>query len=431
METLQVIGILLVFAVFVALMMMRKLPTLLALPLMAVLLAAVAGIPFISSDPEAFTIAKGVLAGGAMRLSTAIAGLIFGAWFGQILNKVGITKTIIRKAAELAGDKPLAIAIVFFLAASVIFAAASGLGMVILVGTITIPIMLTAGLKPFVSGLVVLLANAVGVTFNVSNWAIYTDVLGIPTSEVASYSVLCGLPLILLALVMIVFYTKKGGKVKKAWAMPAKQDPSGGPETKNVRSIALISPLVPVLLVFLLKLDIVSAVFVGAAVTLLLSTPKRPVHVLSSALVEGIQDVAGALGLMIGIGMLLAAVTAPEVAALIQPLIEGILPSSPLTFVLVFTLLSPLAIYRGPLNVWGLGSGIAALMVAGGMAPIAAMLALRIVSNLQAVSDPTNSHNVWVADFTKTDIVEILKKTVPWMILIVFVSMIIAAFYAF
>ncbi|MFC6652187.1 hypothetical protein [Paenibacillus rhizoplanae] len=146
---------------------------------------------------------------------------------------------------------------------------------------------------------------------------------------------------------------------------------------------------------------------------------------------EGIQDVAGALGLMIGIGMLLSAVTAPQVASLIQPLIEVIIPTSPLMYILVFTLLSPLAIYRGPLNVWGLGSGIAALIVAGGMAPVAAMLALRIVSNLQAVSDPTNSHNVWIADYTKTDIIETLRKTLPWMFVAVMISMIIAGMIAF
>lgn len=430
MQTVQIIGILLVFVIFVALMMTRKLTTLLALPIMAILLAAIAGIPFQSSSPDTFTITSGVLAGGVMKLSTAIAGLIFGAWFGQILSKVGITKTIIRKAAELAGDKPLAIAIIFFLAASVIFSAANGLGMVILVGTIAIPIMLTAGLKPFVSGMVVLLANGVGVVFNVSTWAIYTDVLQIPVNVIASYSLICAVPLIVIALIMIVYYTRKDGKIRRAWAMPLKND-FQSQDSRNVRSIALISPLVPVLMVFIFKLDVVSAICIGAVVTLLLATPKRPIHVLSSALVEGIQDVAGALGLMIGIGILLSAVTAPQVALLIQPLISGIIPSSPLMYVLIFTLLSPLAIYRGPLNVWGLGSGIAALIVAGGMPPVAAMLALRIVSNLQAVSDPTNSHNVWVSDFTKTDIVEILRKTLPWMIVAVLISMVIASLVAF
>ena len=112
-----------------------------------------------------------------MKLSGAIAGLIFGAWFGQILNKVGITKSIIRKAAELAGDKPILIAILFFITASIIFSAAGGLGMVILVGTIVIPIMLTAGISQFVASIVVLLAVGVGSLFNVSNWAVYVDVL--------------------------------------------------------------------------------------------------------------------------------------------------------------------------------------------------------------------------------------------------------------
>ena len=74
MTTLQAIGILAIFAVCVVLMMTRKLPTILALPIMAVGIALVAGIPFVSGDPEQFTIAKDVLESGAMRMSTAIAG---------------------------------------------------------------------------------------------------------------------------------------------------------------------------------------------------------------------------------------------------------------------------------------------------------------------------------------------------------------------
>ena len=56
------------------------------------------------------------------------------------------------------------------------------------------------------------------------------------------------------------------------------------------------------------------------------------------------------------------------------------------------------------------GSGIVALLAASGMNPVAAMVALRLDSNVQAVCDPTNSHNVWVSDFTKVDVNEYLKK---------------------
>lgn len=424
----QAIGILLVFLVFVGLMMTRKLPTILALPCMAILFAIIAGVPLLSSDPETATIAKTILAGGSMKLSGAIAGLIFGAWFGQILNKVGITKSIIRKAAELAGDKPVLIAILFFITSSIIFSAAGGLGMVILVGTIVIPIMLTAGISQFVASIVVLLAVGVGSLFNVSNWAVYVDVLGLSVAQIADYTLVVASPLIVIALAMIVFYIRKDGKGRKAWTMPA-ATPGGG--DKKVPAIALISPLVPVLLVFIFKIDIVPAVIAGAIVTILLTWPKRPVHILSSALVEGIQDVAGAMGLMIGIGILLSSVMSPQVSAVISPLIESVLPNTPLMFILFFTILSPLAIYRGPLNVWGLGSGIAALFVSAGMTPVAAMLALRAVSNVQSVSDPTNSHNVWVADFTKSDINEILKKTLPWTMVSVLIAVIIGSFMVF
>ncbi|MGG4092621.1 citrate transporter [Paenibacillus lautus] len=423
----QAIGILLVFLVFVGLMMTRKLPTILALPLMAILFAVIAGVPWMSNDPETTTIAKTVLSSGSMRLSGAIAGLVFGAWFGQILNKVGITKSIIRKAAELAGDKPMLIAVLFFATASIIFSAAGGLGMVILVGTIVIPIMLTAGISQFVASIVVISAVGVGALFNVSNWAVYVDVLGLSVQTIADYTLVAALPLILVSLGMIIFYIKRDGKGRKAWAMPT----ASGGEGKKVPAFALISPLVPVILVFAFKLDIVPAVVIGALVTILLTWPKRPIHVLSSALVEGIQDVAGAMALMIGIGILLNSVMAPQVSALISPLIEAVLPTNPLMYILFFTLLSPLAIYRGPLNVWGLGSGIAALFVTAGMTPVAAMLALRVVSNVQAVSDPTNSHNVWVADFTKSDINDILKKTLPWMMVAVLISMVLGSFMVF
>jgi hypothetical protein len=426
METLQIfqaIGIFAIFAACVALMMARKLPTILALPIMAVGIALVAGIPFISSDAEQFTVAKDVLEAGAMRMSTAIAGLIFGGFFGKVLTKVGVTHTIIRKAAELAGDKPLPIALAFLVVASLIFAASNGLGMVILVGTIIIPIMISAGVSPMTAGAVLLFANGIGVTFSVGTLGVYIDTLGLPLETVTSYSWLCGIPLMIVAVAWIVC-SVKGGKVRKAWAMPA-----GEPAAeKNVRSIALISPLIPIVLVFVLKMELVPSIIIGILITLILSTPKNPVQVVAGAFVEGIQETAGAAALMIGIGMTLKAVMAPEVAAVLSPVISVMIPKNAVMFVLIFGILSILAIYRGPLNVWGLGSGIVALLAASGMNPVAAMVALRLDSNVQAVCDPTNSHNVWVSDYTKVDVNEYLKKTILWIMVSTLAGLIVASF---
>lgn len=426
METIQLIGILLVFFIMVGLMMTRKVPIIIALPVMAIAISFIAGVTFMSSDPEKFTIVKDVLEAGSMRMSTAISGLVFGAIFGKVLSKVGITETIIKKAAELAGDKALPIALVFLAVCSVIFAASNGLGMVILVGTIIIPIMISAGLSPMISGIILLLSSAIGVTFSVNTLAVYLDVLKLDLDVVTGYSWMVGLPLIIVSVIMIIYYIQFQGKTSKAWAMP-----NNARNGQQVRAIALISPIVPVALVFAFKVPLIASILIGIVVALVLSTPKNPIHVVSSAFVEGIQDVAGAMGLMIGIGMLLNAVMSSEVSAILQPAISLAIPKNQLMFVLIFGLLSPLAIYRGPLNVWGLGSGIISLLVASGMNPVAAMVALRLDSNVQAVCDPTNSHNVWIADFTKTDVNEILKKTILWISVSTLIGLVISSFFLY
>ena len=419
--TIQIIGILGLFILMVALMMARKLPTILALPIMAAGIALIAGIPFMGGE---FNIVQNILESGAMRMSTAIAGLFFGGFFGKVLSRVGVTNTIIRKAAELAGDKPLPIAYAFLAVTSIIFAASNGLGMVILVGTIIIPIMISAGVSPLAAGTVLLLGNGIGVTFSVGTLGVYIDTLGLPLETVTNYSLLCGIPLIVVSVIMIYFLIKMGDKKRKAWAMPSPEIGTG----KNVRSIALISPLIPVALVFAVKMPLVPAILIGIIITLILSTPKNAVHVVSGAFVEGIQETAGACALMIGIGMVLNSVMAPQVAAVLEPVITAVIPDNAVMFVLVFGVLSPLAIYRGPLNVWGLGSGIVALLASCGMNPVAAMVALRLDSNVQAVCDPTNSHNVWVADFTRVDVNDILKKTILWIVASTFAGLVVAAF---
>lgn len=427
MQMFQAIVIIVIFIASVALMMTRKLPTILVLPLMAIAIAVAAGIPFMDKEAK-FTIATDILDGGAMRMASGMAGLFFGAWFGNLLTKVGITHTIIRKAAELAGDKPIATSFAFLLVCSVLFSASQGLGMIILVGTIIIPIMISAGVSPMVSGIVLLLSNAIGATFNLGTLAVYGDVLKLPMETVTQYSWVSGLPIIIVGVAMLYVFIKKDKKKTKAWAMPSATEQA---TQQNVRSIAMISPIIPVVLVFAFKMPLVPAIMIGIVCAVVFSTPKNCIQAISGAFIEGLQDSCGALALLIGIGMALKTVMAPQVASILQPLIENIIPSTPLMFVLVFGLLCPLAIYRGPLNMFGLGSGIAALLAASGMNPVAAMLALRMDSNLQAVCDPTNSHNVWVSDFTKIDVNDYLKKTILWLAVSTFAGLIFASFLVF
>lgn len=431
MQTMQIVGILAVFFIGAGLAATKKVPTLLVLPAMAILMALIGGVPFFSTNKEDVTIFQNVLESGAIRLASTIAALFLTAWLGQVMNKTGITGTIIRRAAEFAGDRKTLLAIVFYIVASVIFAGISGLGPFILVGTIILPIMLSAGLSPLLGAIVILTAFATGGVFYLGNISLYQTVTKLDAATITQWSWVPLVANLIGSAAIIAYYLikeKKMGKVTKAWSMPKDvKDQS----QRNVRAIAMITPLIPVLLVLIPKFQIVPSVLIGILAGVILSTPKDAIKVLASGFIEGIQDVAGSAALMIGIGMLLASINTPQVGSALKPLIALLVPKNIIFFVLAFTVLSPLAVYRGPMNIYGMGSGVLALLLAGGMKPMLAVTAMRLEGLIQCVCDPTNTHNVWVGNFNKLDIGEILKKTLVWYVPAVFVGLIIAAVVLF
>lgn len=415
MATVQVALILAVFIAGVALMMTKKMPAILALPVMGILIAVVAGVPFMSSDADAKTIMGFVISAGAAKLATTITVTIFGAIFAKVVQKEGISDAIIRKAAELAGDKPLAIALVLTAAIALIFTAMSGAGPVIMVSQIAIPLFLSAGISPVVAASLILFGLNIGLLFNVSQYQLYVDTIGMDMGVITSTSVIMGIVCAVVTVVYVVIHTH-GKSTSAAWAMK-----SDDTTTKDVNPVALIMPIIPIVLVFFLKWNAETALIVTIVITALITKPKQAMQVLSSSVVEGIKDVAGVVGLMVGIGILLNGVAAPQTSALMQPIISLILPSNPLVYVALFTILSPLALYRGPLNMYGLGSGLANIFVAAGtLSPAAVGMALRSTSVVQCVADPTNTQNVIVADYANVDVNDILKSTLPYTMVMAF-----------
>jgi hypothetical protein len=157
-------------------------------------------------------------------------------------------------------------------------------------------------------------------------------------------------------------------------------------------------------------------------------------------LIEGGASVMPAIVLMIGIGILICAVkgpsgwaaTHPDVAwpvlAAIEPVLARLVPSSAWLYVLGFGLAAPLALYRGPLNVWGLGFGVAAVLTSSGNLPPAAVMALLLsVGQVQGICDPTNTANVWIANHQGIDVNTILFRTLPFVWVAVFLGLTAAA----
>jgi hypothetical protein len=179
----------------------------------------------------------------------------------------------------------------------------------------------------------------------------------------------------------------------------------------------------------LLTLHHTTALVLGLAAALALSWDKRSVQVLSKALLEGAESVMPAVLLMFGIGMLLMAVAHPKVSGQIEPLLKQVIPTTRWSYIAVFAILAPLALYRGPLNIWGMGIGLAGLMIGMHQLKPAAVMGIFIsVGALQGCCDPTNTHNVWIANYLGVEVLELTKKLLPFIWFLTILALTVAGF---
>lgn len=404
------IGILVVFAIFGLLMMIEYVPTFIALAAMAIGIGLVGGMA-----PSA--IFGSVIVDGSFRLSDAYVAVIFGAALGALVEKTGIAEDMVKTAAELGGDSPLVVSILLYVAIAAAFSSLAGLGAYIMVATIVFPIMISVGMPRQTVAGITLLGFSNGIMFNPANWVFYADVTGIQLQGVMVWAIPTGIAAFLSGIAYIVYQTRKT-TVQDTWAEGAdsRQD-----FEKNVPTYALIAPIVPVGLV-IAGVEVLPAFVIGILFTAILSrpgvdalkNPKQTMNQITQAFHEGIGNAAAAITLMVVIGWLLIVVFSDPVSATMEPLLSAIIPENMLLYTVMFIVLAPLALYRGPLNLWGLGSGIIGVLAAIGVNPqlitTTAVSALRV----QAPADPTNTHNAWSSDELDVNVNEITKSVLPF-----------------
>ena len=81
--SIQTIGVILCFVVFVVLMMKRICPMAVAYPLMALAIAIIAGIPLLNQDRGFFST---LMESGAVRNSSHVAVLLISAWLEMCIR---------------------------------------------------------------------------------------------------------------------------------------------------------------------------------------------------------------------------------------------------------------------------------------------------------------------------------------------------------
>ncbi|WEM43195.1 transporter [Photobacterium sp. DA100] len=444
MTNLELIRLFLIAAIlvyFVYAMITKRISTLIALPIMGVLTAMVASVgtlPFLGlfahENAQGETvqgIMNAVLGDGARMMASTIAASIFGGAFAVLLRKVGIAEAIIKKAAELAGDRVRVIAFIFYLATVVIFSAIGGLGAVILIGSVALPIMMTAGISGTVAGAIILLGLTTGGVMNPAGFAFFATILEpvIAGGYDAAYEIVArmAITLFIISALVSVGYILLNVKNSQRSAWHARKTQSA----YELSNWALISPIVPVALVlgsiYLLPQVITAelAIIVGILYTVFVCKIKDKVNAIAQSFVQGTQEVAGAVVLLIGLGILIRGVQFYTVTPIITPAIETLVAmlQSPMTYVIGFTLATPLVLYRGPLNSWGIGGSLPAIFATAGFSPIAVVWVLRSTGMMQGFGDPTNSQNIWIADFVQVDPNDITKSLFWVGLVITFIAL--------
>lgn len=406
--------ILIVMAAGVAAMLTRKLPTAFALVLLGVAIALVVGAPLTGKESVFDT----VLQEGAPMLASTMIAVLLGSWLGKLLDETGIAGTIVRKIVEFGGDRPTVVALGVLAVSALIGTVTGSAPAAMLAGIIGIPAMVAVGIPKVTAAGTILMGIAVGVPFELPIWQFFSTALDLPVPTVRGFMVKL-FPLALVAAVAFVLIESRRRGVEHTWALKPSADkrPSRRERLGDAPWYALLTPVVPLVLALGFELAIIPSLLAGVLYALVTTTRPREMNKrLLRTLYGGFEVAAPPIALFIAIGILLAAVKLPGSIEALEPLVKAVSPENPVLFVLVFTALVPLCLYRGPLNVYGLGAGIAGVLIAAGIYPAVAVLGLAASYNqVFGVADPTSTQTVWSAQYAGVGPQQVMVRTLPYV----------------
>ncbi|CAL9663626.1 transporter [Streptomyces sp. enrichment culture] len=418
--------ILLVMAAGVAAMLTRKLPTAFALVLLAVVIAFLSGAPLTGENSVLDT----VLQEGAPALAATMVAIILGSWLGRLLDETGIAGTLVRKIVEFGGDRPTVVALGVLAVSALVGTVTGSAPAAMLAGIIGIPAMVAVGVPKVTAAGTVLMGIAVGVPFELPVWQFFSTALDLPVGTVRGFMVKL-FPFALVAAVAYVVVENRRRGTEHAWSLTSV---SARPSSRRERLgdapwYALLAPVVPLVLALGLEVAIIPSMLAGVLYALVTTTrPGEMNKRLLRTLYGGFEVAAPPLALFVAIGILLAAVKLPGAVDALEPLMKAVSPQNPVLFVVVFTVLVPLCLYRGPLNVFGLGAGIAGVLIATGIYPAVAVLGMATSYNqVFGVADPTSTQTVWAAQYAGVSPQQVMVRTLPYVWLVALGGMCVTA----
>ncbi|ABX44114.1 V-type ATP synthase subunit I [Lachnoclostridium phytofermentans] len=356
-----------------------------------------------------------------------LVNIFFGAFFGRILIDTGIAATLIRKVVELGGDKPRVTMTLLCVVTSIIFTSMTGIGPVISIAVIVLPIMLSLGIPSPIALFSFMGSIMAGIFGNIVNFKQYQQIFATANPSYADYDynayfkfgiIAMVVSLIVVLVVANIFMNKK--KLSHAWAATADTG-----NTENAPVISWISVILPVIGVVAFQIPIIFGFIISGLFALLTCGKLKGGftnigRLLAKQFADGAIDVAPMIGFLLTLAMFNNA--AKYASPYFKILLGGIIPTSALVLCIVFALLTPLGFFRGPMNLVGCGAAILAVVVSVTAWPVQFLYPLFAITTVAPQHlDVTQSWVAWGFGYTKVSTKDYMKMSIPagWIIGIV------------
>ncbi|NNJ30860.1 citrate transporter [Lacrimispora defluvii] len=363
-----------------------------------------------------------VFQGGPEGWGTVLVNVVFGAWFGRVLLQTGIASTLIRKTTELGGDKPAITCVLLCAVTTVIFSSLFGAGAVVAIGVIVLPIFMALGIPKVLSVCSFMLSIGAGMFINPVLFGQYTAFfLDKNGKAIYTYETYIKWGAIALAvqlgftMLLVVFSMRKGSV--HAWAAdrPVRQKRDYAP------GISLLTPFIPVVLLIFFKIPIIfgflTAGFFALFVCGKLKNFREACRVFNKDFFDGVVDTAPLVGFLLMVPMFNKA--AELCIPYFNALLGGIVPNNTLIITIIFIVLAPLGLFRGPFTLFGCGAATLGILKGIGfstlfLAPL--MIASTTIMNVSCCI--TQSWVVWGIGYAKISTKDFMKMSVisGWII---------------
>ena len=373
-----------------------------------------------------------VFQGGPEAFGPTAVNIIFGSWFGRVLIETGIARTIIKKAVELGGDKPALTVILLAIVVTAIFTTAYGVGAVVAIGVIVFPIMLSLGIpKPLATGTFAMaITNGLYLNNALLSQAAGTMQIGEEIYYFRSPEwirlAFVALAIHLAFVIVMVLISLRNKKKATAWAAQ-----EVNLEGADANLMACLTPLLPVSISLITKMSAILAIVLSVIWALAWTGYFKKgwngiADVVQKTFYEGVADVGLVLGFLLFLQMLIR--SAGVAKSFLAPIVAPILPQNVFLLYLVFGIFGFLALFRGPLTIWGAGAATFAIISGTGLYPLAILYPLFYIlcSTITTNVCPTQSWNLWAIGYTKVSIKEFMTQTLPYALPLALVLEIVA-----